>query len=112
MPDTNAALPRSSMSRAPSVAAAALLLAASILASRLLGYLRDVVLAWQYGASAQTDAYRWAGDAEETARRVALLRRVEREVIDDAGHMAPMEQPDAVTQALSHWLDTCPGARP
>ena len=57
MPDTNAALPRSSMSRAPSVAAAALLLAASILASRLLGYLRDVVLAWQYGASAQTDAY-------------------------------------------------------
>lgn len=45
------------MSRAPSVAAAALLLAASILASRLLGYLRDVVLAWQFGASAQTDAY-------------------------------------------------------
>jgi putative peptidoglycan lipid II flippase len=45
------------MSRAPSVAAAALLLAASILASRVLGYLRDVVLAWQFGASAQTDAY-------------------------------------------------------
>lgn len=32
-------------------------------------------------------------------------------LIDDAGHMAPMEQPDAVAQALSHWLDTCPGAR-
>lgn len=45
------------MSRAPSVAAAALLLGVSILASRLLGYLRDVVLAWQFGASAETDAY-------------------------------------------------------
>jgi putative peptidoglycan lipid II flippase len=36
---------------------AALLLATSILLSRLLGYVRDAVLSWQFGATAQTDAY-------------------------------------------------------
>src|SRR5688572_32746836 len=39
------------------VAGAALLLAASVLASRLLGFARDVVLAGLIGVNAQTDAY-------------------------------------------------------
>jgi putative peptidoglycan lipid II flippase len=39
------------------VAGAALLLAASVLASRLLGFARDVVLAGLIGRNAQTDAY-------------------------------------------------------
>ena len=39
------------------VASAALLLAASVLASRLLGFARDVVLAGLIGRNAQTDAY-------------------------------------------------------
>jgi putative peptidoglycan lipid II flippase len=39
------------------VAGAALLLAASVLASRLLGFARDVVLAGLIGLNAQTDAY-------------------------------------------------------
>jgi putative peptidoglycan lipid II flippase len=42
------------------VGAAALLLAASVLASRALGYLREAVLARQIGAGAEMDAYRAA----------------------------------------------------
>jgi putative peptidoglycan lipid II flippase len=38
--------------------AAAALLAASVLLSRALGYLREAVLAWQVGAGAEVDAYR------------------------------------------------------
>jgi len=37
--------------------AIAVLLAASVLLSRLLGYVRDAVLAWRIGASAEADAY-------------------------------------------------------
>lgn len=36
---------------------AAILLSLSSLASRLLGYVRDAVLSWQFGADAATDAY-------------------------------------------------------
>ncbi len=36
---------------------AAILLSLSTLASRLLGYVRDAVLSWQFGADAATDAY-------------------------------------------------------
>lgn len=39
------------------MAVAALLLALSSVASRILGYLRDVIIATQLGASAETDAY-------------------------------------------------------
>jgi putative peptidoglycan lipid II flippase len=39
------------------VGLAAALLSASTLASRILGQLREMALAWQFGASAQTDAY-------------------------------------------------------
>lgn len=61
---------------------------------------------WIEGA--QTDAYRWAGDAEETARRVALLRRVESEVIDDAGHMLHHDQPLEVAQRIERFIDALP----
>jgi putative peptidoglycan lipid II flippase len=43
--------------RIPAIAA---LLATSILLSRVLGYLREAVLAWQLGATAEVDAYRAA----------------------------------------------------
>jgi putative peptidoglycan lipid II flippase len=42
------------------IPAIALLLAASILLSRVLGYVREAVLAWQLGATAEVDAYRAA----------------------------------------------------
>lgn len=61
---------------------------------------------WIEGA--QTDAYRWAGDAEETARRIALLRQVEREVIDDAGHMLHHDQPLAVARRIERFVDALP----
>jgi putative peptidoglycan lipid II flippase len=48
---------RSSASAGERVAGAALLLAASVLLSRLLGFARDVVLAGMIGRNAQTDAY-------------------------------------------------------
>ena len=38
----------------------ALLLAASVLLSRVLGYVREAVLAYQIGAGAEADAYRAA----------------------------------------------------
>jgi putative peptidoglycan lipid II flippase len=43
--------------RASRIGAAALLLAASVLLSRLLGYAREALLAYQVGAGAETDAY-------------------------------------------------------
>lgn len=46
--------------RAARVAAVALLLAASVLLSRVLGYLREVVIAYQLGATPEADAYRAA----------------------------------------------------
>ncbi len=42
------------------ISAIAALLAASILLSRVLGYVREAVLAWQLGATAEADAYRAA----------------------------------------------------
>lgn len=40
-----------------SMGIATLILSISVLASRILGFLRDAVIAYQHGASAQTDAY-------------------------------------------------------
>jgi putative peptidoglycan lipid II flippase len=53
-------VPVSPRSRTARVAAVAALLAASVLLSRLLGYLREVVLAYQLGATPEADAYRAA----------------------------------------------------
>ncbi len=46
--------------RAARVAAVAVLLAASVLLSRVLGYVREVVIAYRLGATAEADAYRAA----------------------------------------------------
>ena len=48
---------RAERPRASRIGAAALLLAASVLLSRLLGYAREALLAYQVGAGASTDAY-------------------------------------------------------
>ena len=45
----------------------------------------------------------WAPVAQHEALH-ALVGHGELVLIDDAGHMAPMEQPVAVAAALSHWL--------
>ena len=42
---------------------------------------------------------------ETHERMAALLRFPTFAVIPNAGHLAPMEQPDATTRALQHWLD-------
>lgn len=45
------------MKKTENIASAALLLAASILLSRLLGYVREMLLAWKFGATSSTDAF-------------------------------------------------------
>lgn len=45
------------MKRTESISAAALLLAASILLSRVLGYVREMLLAYQFGTGTTTDAF-------------------------------------------------------
>lgn len=48
----------------------------------------------------------WSPLAQHQAMQ-ALAPGSELEVIEDAGHMAPMEQADAVAQALERWLARC-----
>lgn len=45
------------MKQTHSIAAAALLLAGGIMLSRVLGYIREVLLTWKFGASGVTDAF-------------------------------------------------------
>lgn len=45
------------MKKTENIASAALLLATSILLSRLLGYVREMLLAWKFGATSSTDAF-------------------------------------------------------
>ncbi len=45
------------MKKTESIANAAMLLATSILLSRILGYVREMLLAWKFGASGTTDAF-------------------------------------------------------
>ncbi len=52
--------PAGARARSSGVAGAALLLAGSVLLSRLLGFVREMVIAAQLGSSAQTDAFRAA----------------------------------------------------
>lgn len=48
----------------------------------------------------------WSPLAQHQAMQ-ALAPGSELEVIEDAGHMAPMERPDEVAQALERWLARC-----
>lgn len=45
------------MKKTESIANAAMILATSILLSRILGYVREMLLAWKFGASGTTDAF-------------------------------------------------------
>jgi pimeloyl-ACP methyl ester carboxylesterase len=49
----------------------------------------------------EQDALTPLADHQEMA---AMLHNAELVVIKDSGHMTPMEQPQAVTQALRQWL--------
>lgn len=49
----------------------------------------------------------WSPPAQHQAMH-ALATRATFEVIDHAGHMAPMEQPEAVAMALQRWLAAVP----
>lgn len=48
----------------------------------------------------------WAPVAQHQAMQ-ALTPCAELEVIEDAGHMAPMERPDEVAQAMTRWMARC-----
>lgn len=48
----------------------------------------------------------WAPIAQHKAMQV-LAPCAELEVIDEAGHMAPMERPDEVANAIERWLARC-----
>ena len=59
-----------------------------------------------------TDAHRWAGNAEEIARRVAVLRSVEVVRIADAGHMLHHDQPQTVARLIEQFVARCDRAAP
>ena len=50
----------------------------------------------------------WSPVAQHQAMQ-SLVPAATLSVIDDAGHMAPMEQPQAVAQAMLQWLARCDG---
>jgi pimeloyl-ACP methyl ester carboxylesterase len=51
-----------------------------------------------------TDAHRWAGDAQAIAQRVAVLKSVEVARIADAGHMLHHDQPQAVARLIEDFV--------
>jgi pimeloyl-ACP methyl ester carboxylesterase len=62
--------------------------------------------------AADTDAHRWAGDADEIARRTAVLKSVEVERIADAGHMLHHDQPAVVARLIERFAERVPGGAP
>lgn len=54
--------------------------------------------------AADTDAHRWAGDREEVARRIAVLKSVEVESVAEAGHMLHHDQPEAVAALIERFV--------
>lgn len=63
-------------------------------------------LLWVEGDA--TDAHKWAGDAAEVERRLALLPNVSRAVVADAGHMLHHDQPLAVARLIEDFVDALP----
>jgi pimeloyl-ACP methyl ester carboxylesterase len=51
-----------------------------------------------------TDAHRWAGDADEIGRRVEALKSVEVARVADAGHMLHHDQPLAVARLIEDFV--------
>ncbi len=54
--------------------------------------------------AADTDAYRWAGDAADIARRVAALPSVEVARVAGAGHMLHHDQPRQVARLIEEFV--------
>jgi pimeloyl-ACP methyl ester carboxylesterase len=61
---------------------------------------------WVEGGA--TDAHKWAGDAEEIDRRLALLGKVERATVPDAGHMLHHDQPERVAALIERFIEALP----
>jgi pimeloyl-ACP methyl ester carboxylesterase len=62
--------------------------------------------------AADTDAHRWAGDAGDIARRVAVLKAVEVARVADAGHMLHHDQPQAVARLIEDFVARAYAAAP
>jgi pimeloyl-ACP methyl ester carboxylesterase len=62
--------------------------------------------------AAETDAHRWAGDAEEIARRIAVLKSVEVARVDDAGHMLHHDQPQVLARLIEDFVERARKAAP
>ena len=54
--------------------------------------------------AADTDAHRWAGDADEIARRVEVLKSVDIARVADAGHMLHHDQPRVVARLIEEFV--------
>jgi pimeloyl-ACP methyl ester carboxylesterase len=54
--------------------------------------------------AADTDAHRWAGDADEIARRVEVLESVEVARVTGAGHMLHHDQPREVARLIEDFV--------
>jgi pimeloyl-ACP methyl ester carboxylesterase len=62
--------------------------------------------------AADTDAHRWAGTAEDIARRVAVLKSVEVARVADAGHMLHHDQPLVVARLIEDFVGRASGRAP
>jgi pimeloyl-ACP methyl ester carboxylesterase len=58
---------------------------------------------WVEGA--QTDAHKWAGDADALARRRAVIAGLRFETIEGAGHMIHHDQPARTAQLIEDFVD-------
>ena len=59
-----------------------------------------------------TDAHRWAGEADEIARRVAVLKSAQVARVADAGHMLHHDQPRQVARLIEEFLDRAEESAP
>jgi pimeloyl-ACP methyl ester carboxylesterase len=66
----------------------------------------DVPVLWVEGA--QTDAHKWAGDADALVRRRAAIARLRFEVVEGAGHMLHHDQPARTAQLIESFVDAQP----
>jgi pimeloyl-ACP methyl ester carboxylesterase len=59
-----------------------------------------------------TDAHRWAGEADEVARRRAVLKSVEVARVAEAGHMLHHDQPSVVARLIEEFARRVAGSAP
>jgi pimeloyl-ACP methyl ester carboxylesterase len=60
--------------------------------------------------AAQTDAHQWAGGADEIERRRRAIPRLQRAVVQDAGHMLHHDQPGRVAASIEQFFGAAPRA--